>query len=51
MKFSDPYIEQKNSLLKFKSIETNPNVISWIDEHLDKLDREIEKMKIWEEKI
>jgi len=50
-KFTDPYIEQRNTFLQFRSLEKNPTVICWIEEYLDKLDREIERMKIWEEKI
>ena len=44
------YQRRKNELLQYRHGETNPNVIRWIDEQIEALDRQIEFANIEEEK-
>ena len=43
--------KRKKDLLEFKKKEKNPNVIAWIDEHIEDLDHLIVEEKIREERM
>ena len=47
---SDHYKAKLESILQYKTTETSPKVLKWIEEYVDALKRHIEKAKIEEER-
>jgi len=47
---STHYMNKKRELLEFKKNETNENVIKWIEEYIEILERDIERAKMEEER-
>ncbi len=47
---SSYYMDKKNELLEFRKNETNENVIKWIDECIESINRNIERARIEEER-
>ena len=47
---SEHYMDKKKYLLEFKKNETNKNVIKWIDDYVERLERDIERARMEEEK-
>jgi len=47
---SEHYVDKKRYLLEFKKHETDKNVVKWIDEYIERLERDIERANIEEER-